>query len=38
LIRRLSGRGCKLNKSEKEQVIKELKDGFTKAKAIVFTD
>ena len=38
MIRRLSGRGCKLNKSEKEQVIKELKDGFAKAKAIVFTD
>jgi ribosomal protein L10 len=38
LIWLLWGRGCKLNRSEKEQVIKELRDGFLKAKAIVFTD
>ena len=38
MIRLLWGRGCKLNRSEKEQVIKELKNGFTKAKAVVFTD
>lgn len=31
-------RGCKLNKSEKQQVIKELQDDFSRAKAIIFTD
>jgi len=31
-------RGFNLNRTEKEQVIQELKEGFTKAKAIVFTD
>lgn len=38
LIWLLWGRGCKLNRSEKEQVIEELRDRFTRAKAIVFTD
>jgi len=38
LISLLWGRGCKLNRSEKEQVIQELRDGFSRAKAIVFTD
>lgn len=38
MIRRLWGRGCKLNRTEKEQVIQNLKDGFSKAKAVVFTD
>jgi len=38
LIRLLWGRGCKLNRSEKEQVINELRDSLSKAKAIVFTD
>jgi large subunit ribosomal protein L10 len=37
-MQHLWGRGCKLNRSEKEQVIKELKDEFNKAKALVFTD
>ncbi len=31
-------RGYKLKKLEKEQVIKELKSDFDKAKAVVFTD
>ena len=37
-MRRLWGRGCKLNRSEKEQVITELREEFSKAKAVVFTD
>lgn len=32
------GRGCKLKREKKQQVITELKDGFDKAKAIIFTD
>jgi len=35
---RLWGRGCKLNRTEKAQVIEDLKDGFSRAKAVVFTD
>ncbi|NWF98942.1 MAG: 50S ribosomal protein L10 [Nitrospirae bacterium] len=35
---RLWGRGCKLNRTEKEQVIQELKNDFSRAKAVVFTD
>jgi large subunit ribosomal protein L10 len=31
-------RGFNLNRIEKEQVIQELKEGFNRAKAIVFTD
>ena len=31
-------RGFNLNRTEKEQVIQELKEGFNRAKAIVFTD
>jgi ribosomal protein L10 len=31
-------RGSKLNRSEKEQVIHELKDEFGRAKAVIFTD
>jgi large subunit ribosomal protein L10 len=31
-------RGFKLNRTEKEQVIQELKEEFNRAKAIVFTD
>lgn len=31
-------RGVNLNRTEKEQVIQELREGFAKAKAIVFTD
>lgn len=31
-------RGFKLKKQKKEQVITELKEGFDKAKAIIFTD
>jgi ribosomal protein L10 len=31
-------RGSKLNRTDKEQVIKELKDGFSRAKAVIFTD
>ncbi len=35
---RLWGRGCKLNRTEKEQVIQDLKNDFSRAKAVVFTD
>lgn len=31
-------RGYKLNRTEKEQVIKGLRDDFQKAKAVIFTD
>lgn len=31
-------RGFNLNRTEKEQVIQELKEGFNRAKTIVFTD
>jgi large subunit ribosomal protein L10 len=31
-------RGCKLNRTEKEQVINQLKEDFSKAKAVIFTD
>jgi len=31
-------RGFNLNRTEKEQVIQELKEGFSRAKTIVFTD
>jgi large subunit ribosomal protein L10 len=37
-MQHLWGRGCKLNRSEKEEVIKELKGEFNKATAVVFTD
>jgi large subunit ribosomal protein L10 len=37
-MQHLWGRGCKLNRSEKEQAIKELRDEFDKAKALIFTD
>jgi ribosomal protein L10 len=32
------GRGYKLNRTEKEQVIKDLRDDFQRAKAVIFTD
>jgi large subunit ribosomal protein L10 len=35
---RLWGRGCKLNRSEKEQVVEELRGDFSRAKAVVFTN
>jgi len=31
-------RGFNLNRTEKEQVVQELKEGFNRAKTIVFTD
>lgn len=31
-------RGCKLNRTEKEQVINDLREDFSKAKAVIFTD
>ncbi|HXX82089.1 MAG TPA: 50S ribosomal protein L10, partial [Thermodesulfovibrionales bacterium] len=31
-------RGYKLNRTEKEQVIKDLRDDFQRAKAVIFTD
>lgn len=33
-----SERGFKLNRTEKAEVIQELREGFNKARAIVFTD
>jgi large subunit ribosomal protein L10 len=38
LIWHLWGRGYKLDKEKKEQVIQELRDCFDRAKAIIFTD
>jgi ribosomal protein L10 len=38
LTLRLWERGYKLNKTEKEQVIKDLRDDFQRAKAVIFTD
>ncbi len=32
------GRGCKLNRSEKKEVINELREEFGRAKAVIFTD
>jgi large subunit ribosomal protein L10 len=38
LTLRLWERGYKLNKTEKEQVIKDLRDDFQRAKAVILTD
>lgn len=32
------GRGCKLKRDRKEQVVTEIKNNFDRAKAIIFTD
>lgn len=38
MIYRLWGRGCKLKREKKEQVVNNLKNDFNRAKAIFFTD
>ena len=38
MIYHLWGRGCKLKKDKKGQVISELREEFDKAKALIFTD
>lgn len=38
MIQHLWERGYRLRKQEKEQIINDLKEEFTKAKAVVFTD
>jgi large subunit ribosomal protein L10 len=32
------GRGCKLKREKKEQVVTEIKNNFDRAKAVIFTD